>query len=83
MAIAFAKAKAGIDAARETHVRRFPAPKGRIEQLMELVSGQRAELAARTEMRRVTTEISRRLGDLPLTWQADAMRLPPLPPLWD
>ncbi|MBM3620354.1 MAG: signal peptide peptidase SppA [Alphaproteobacteria bacterium] len=83
LAIAFAKAKAGIDAARDVHVRRFPAPKGRIEQLMELVSGQRAELAARAELRRVTTEISRRLGDLPLAWQAEAMRLPPLPPLWD
>ncbi|MBX3501858.1 MAG: signal peptide peptidase SppA [Alphaproteobacteria bacterium] len=83
LAIAFAKAKAGIDAARETHVRRYPAPKGRIEQILELLTGRRAEMAARGEMRRVTTEISRRLGDLPLTWQAEAMRLPPLPPLWD
>lgn len=83
LAIAFAKAKAGIDAARETHVRRYPAPKGRIDQLLELISGQRAELAARSEMQRVTSEISRRLGDLPLTWQAEVMRLPPLPPLWD
>lgn len=83
LAIAFAKAKAGIDAARDVHVRRFPAPKGRIDQILELLTGQRAEAAARAEMQRVTTEISRRLGDLPLTWQADAMRLPPLPPLWD
>ena len=83
LAIAFAKAKAGIDAARETHVRRYPAPKSRIEQLLELVSGRRAEFAARGEMQRMTTEISRRLGNLPLTWQAEAMRLPPLPPLWD
>jgi protease-4 len=83
LAIAFAKAKAGIDAARETHVRRYPAPRSRIEQIMELLTGQRAEMAARSEMQRMTTEISRRLGDLPLTWQAEAMRLPPLPPLWD
>lgn len=83
LAIAFAKAKAGIDAARETHVRRYPAPKSPIEQLLEIASGRRAEVAARAEMHRVTSEISRRLGDLPLAWQADAMRLPPLPPLWD
>ncbi|MGE0422927.1 MAG: signal peptide peptidase SppA [Reyranellaceae bacterium] len=83
LAIAFAKAKAGIDAAREVHVRRYPAPKGRIEQILDLVSGRRTELAARTEMQRMTMEISRRLGNLPLTWQAEAMRLPPLPPLWN
>ena len=75
LAIAFAKAKAGIDAAREVHVRRYPAPKGRIEQILELVSGRRTELAARGEMQRMTMEISRRLGNLPLTWQAEAMRL--------
>lgn len=83
LAIAYAKAKAGIDAARETHVRRYPAPKGRLEQLLDIASGRRSELAMRGEMQRVTTEISRRLGDLPLNWQAEAMRLPPLPPLWD
>lgn len=83
LAIAFAKAKAGIDAARDVHVRRFPAPKSRLEEVLELLSGQRAEQATRGEMQRVTTEISRRLGNLPLTWQAEALRLPPLPPLWD
>jgi protease-4 len=84
-AIALAKTRAGIDAARDVRIRRYPAEKEPIERLLELVFGAGSKpprVMAATDAGAATRALARRLNALGLYWRADAMRLPPLPPLW-
>ncbi|TXL71236.1 signal peptide peptidase SppA [Vineibacter terrae] len=84
-AIELARTRAGIDAAQEVQIRRYPAEKEPIERLLELVFGggrKPPEIMAATDAGATTRALARRLNALGLYWHADTMRLPPLPPLW-
>ncbi len=78
LAVAIAKAKAGIDDVRPVQLRRFPAEGDRWERLLErLLTFSSVE--HHTRMPREVREALARLGVSPYPGN---VRLPPLPPLW-
>ncbi|MCW5747974.1 MAG: signal peptide peptidase SppA [Alphaproteobacteria bacterium] len=82
-AIALAKSRAGIDASREVSLKRYPAEKEPLERLLDLVLGGKApRMAMASDAGAPARLLARRLGELGLTWRAESLRLPPLPPLW-
>ncbi len=83
-AITLAKTRAGIDAAREVRVRRYPAEKDTLERIAELFfgGGKRPKVTVATDAGATARALTQHLNGLGLYWRADAMRLPPLPPLW-
>lgn len=81
-AIAIAKERAGIAAGREVQLRPFPERKDRFERLLELVSGGR--IARPTPLETALDDLRRALADNGLVLApGGAVRMPPLPPLWD
>ncbi|HJQ60019.1 MAG TPA: signal peptide peptidase SppA, partial [Vineibacter sp.] len=83
-AMALAKSRAGIDPARSVQIRRFPAEKDPIERVIDLVfgGGKPPRMAITTTAAAFPPAWARRFNDLGLYWRTEAMRLPPLPPLW-
>ncbi len=82
-AIALAKVRANIPASRMVQVRRYPAERDPFDRFMALLFGDddrspRLAVGAGASAQ----ALLRRLNALGLYWHADAMRLPPLPPLW-
>lgn len=81
-AIALAKTKAGIDADRDVRIRRYPVEKEPLERLLDLVFSGGKPPRVTTSANATARALTQQLGALGLYWRADAMRLPPLPPLW-
>jgi protease-4 len=82
-AIALAKERAGIEAARPVTIRRYPAEKEPLERLFDLVfGGGKPPRIALGGDAAVAGAVARRFNELGLYWRAESMRLPPLPPLW-
>jgi protease IV len=78
LAVAIAKAKAGIDDVRTVELRRFPAEEDRWQKLIERLIGM-SSIGTRTQTSREVRELMARFG---IATHPGNVRLPPLPPLW-
>jgi protease IV len=78
LAVAIAKAKAGIDDVRTVELRRFPAEEDRWQKLIERLIGM-SSIGTRTQASREVRELMARFG---IATHPGNVRLPPLPPLW-
>ncbi|UYN97069.1 MAG: signal peptide peptidase SppA [Enhydrobacter sp.] len=78
LAVAIAKAKAGIDEVKPVQLRRYPAESNRWERLADRLLGM---VSTRTELR-MPPEMREALARLGVPTHPGDVRLPPLPPLW-
>jgi protease-4 len=83
LAIAFAKAKAGIEAGSEVAIKAYPVKRDRFERLLELALGgaslrAQSDLAAVADAARRYRMLDRRLRELGVLGPVEPLRMPPL-----
>jgi protease-4 len=81
LALSIAKAKAGIDEARQIEIRHFPPESDRWQKILERVL-RLAGLDTEGPTMRAPREVRETLARLGVVARPGNVRLPPLPPLW-
>ena len=81
LAIGIARAKAGIDAAKQIEIRHFPPESDRWQKILERVL-RLAGLETEGPTLRAPREVRETLARLGVVARPGNVRLPPLPPLW-